>query len=342
MADSSPTTNGLLPDKMRAVIIREPGGPEVLVPAKLSTPRAAAGEVLIRVVAAGVNRPDTLQRMGLYPAPPDAPDWPGLEVSGTVAEVGAGVNGYVGGEQVVALLNGGGYAEYATAHEGSVLPLPVGMDPVKAAGLPEALFTVWYNVFDRAALAPGETLLVHGGTSGIGTTAIQLAVARGHRVFTTAGSDEKCARCLELGAELAVNYNDADFAEEVNNATDRRGVNVILDMVGGDYVQRNLACLAESGRVSMIAFLRGSRIEVDLLRLMLKRQVLTGSTLRVRSSEEKAGIAGALADEVWPLLESNAVAPVVDSVFPLDEAAAAHAHMEKGLHVGKILLSTEA
>ena len=327
---------------MQAVIIREPGGPEVLLPAELPTPRPADDEVLIRVTAAGVNRPDTLQRMGLYPAPADAPDWPGLEVSGTVAAVGEGVSRYKGGEQVVALLNGGGYAEYATAHEGSVLPLPSTIDPVNGAGLPEALFTVWYNVFDRAGLAPGESLLVHGGTSGIGTTAIQLAVARGHRVFTTAGSDEKCARCLELGAELAINYNDDDFVEKIKDATDRRGVDVILDMVGGDYVERNLSCLAESGRVSIIAFLRGSRVEVDLLRLMLKRQVITGSTLRIRSDEEKAAIAGTLAREVWPLLESGAIAPVVDSVFPLAEAAAAHARMEEGSHVGKILLRTES
>ncbi len=324
---------------MQAGLIREPGGPEVLVPAELPTPQAGADQVLIRVAAAGVNRPDTLQRMGFYPAPADAPDWPGLEVSGSVAAVGQGVSRYKGGEQVVALLNGGGYAEYATAHEGSVLPLPSTIDPVNGAGLPEALFTVWYNVFDRAALATGESLLVHGGTSGIGTTAIQLAVARGHRVFTTAGSDEKCTRCLELGAELAVNYRDDDFVEKIKDATDGRGVDVILDMVGGDYVERNLACLAESGRVSIIAFLRGSRVEVDLLRLMLKRQVITGSTLRIRSDEEKAAIAETLAREVWPLLESGAIAPVVDSVFPLAEAAAAHARMEEGSHVGKLLLS---
>jgi NADPH2:quinone reductase len=285
-----------------------------------------------------VNRPDLLQREGKYPPPPGASDVPGLEVAGTVAAVGEGVAAWRDGDEVCALVSGGGYAEYCTVPAPQCLPVPHGLSSIEAAALPEALFTVWTNVFERARLAPGETLLVHGGSSGIGTTAIQLARAFGARVFATAGSAEKCAACERLGAERAVNYREEDFVAAVSSLTGGRGVDVILDMVGGGYVPRDLLCLARDGRLALIALMGGSRAEVDL-RLVLQRWLtITGSTLRPRSVEEKERIARALRERVWPLLEAGEVAPVIHATFPLVEAAAAHRRLEAGAHVGKVVL----
>lgn len=327
-----------LPKTMKAVAIREPGGPDVLELREIGTPEPGQGEILIRVEAAGVNRPDTIQRMGLYPPPPGAPDTPGLEVAGEVAATGPGVTRWKTGDRVCALVGGGGYAEYCLAHEGHAMPIPKGLSAVEAAALPETFFTVWTNVFERGALKAGETFLIHGGTSGIGTTAIQLAVAFGARVIATAGSAEKCAACEKLGAE-AINYRDKDFTAEVKSLTGGRGADVILDMVGGDYIQKNILSAAPDGRIVSIAFLNGPTAEVNFMPVMLKRLTLTGSTLRPRSIEEKAALASALEAKVWPLIEGGRVKPLVDSTFPLADAAKAHALMESSSHIGKIVLT---
>lgn len=323
---------------MKGVVIASPGDPEVLLLTTTPMPEPGPGDVRIRVAAAGVNRPDVLQRKGFYPVPPDASPLPGLEVAGTVDAVGEGVDPAVIGERVCALCNGGGYAEYVTAPSGQVLPVPGDLSFVEAAALPETFFTVWVNVFELGALAQGESLLVHGGASGIGTTAIQLAKAFGARVYVTAGSDEKCRACVALGADGAVNHRAHDFAKEVRELTEGRGVDVVLDMIGGDYVPKNLELLRDHGRHVSIAFTRGSTAEVSMAAIMFKRLVLTGSTLRPRSRDEKAAIAASLKARVWPLLESRAVAPVIDSSFPLAEAYRAHERMETSQHIGKIVL----
>ncbi|HRF61951.1 MAG TPA: NAD(P)H-quinone oxidoreductase [Candidatus Competibacter sp.] len=327
-----------LPEMMTVIEITEPGGPEKLVPNRRPVPQPAPGEVLIQVATAGVNRPDCLQRQGGYPPPPGASDIPGLEVAGTIVALGEGVDRWRIGDPVCALLTGGGYAEYCTAPAPQCLPIPTGLTLQQAAALPETFFTVWSNVFDRARLQPGETLLVHGGTSGIGTTAIQLAKALGSRVFVTVGGVEKIQPCLDLGAERAINYREEDFVQVVKELTRNRGVDVILDMVGGDYTQRNLSALAVEGRLVFIAFLRGAKMELNLAPVMMKRLTITGSTLRARPVEHKAPIAASLQKTVWPLLASGAVYPVIDRIFPLTEAAAAHALMESNRHIGKLLL----
>ena len=327
-----------LPDSQTSIEITQPGGPEVLKPALRAMPQPGDNQLLIQVAAAGINRPDVFQRMGFYPPPPGVTDIPGLEVSGTVVAVGPGVEDYVIGDQVCALLSGGGYAEYAIAEESLCLPIPEGLDLVDAAALPETCFTVWHNLFERAELKAGEWLLVHGGSSGIGTTAIQMATAMGVNVITTAGSDEKCAVCEELGAVKAINYNQQDFVEVCQELTGS-GVNVILDMVGGDYMQRNFSACAPKARIVSIAFLRGSKTELDLLPLMLKQIVLTGSTLRAQSLENKARIAAGVESQVWPLIAEGKFKPVIHSRFPLAEAYKGHALMESSQHIGKILLS---
>lgn len=323
---------------MQCIEISEPGGPEVLVPAERETPRAGPGELLIEVVAAGVNRPDVMQRRGLYPAPPGASDLPGLEVAGTVAALGAEVSGWQVGDRVCALTNGGGYAEYVTAPAGQCLPVPDSLDLVAAAGLPETCFTVWTNVFDRGRLQPGESLLVHGGSSGIGTTAIQIACALGSTVYATAGSEEKCAACVELGASWAVNYREEDFREVLDTVTEGTGVDVILDMVGGEYINRNIQLAAVDGRIVNIAFQGGFEATVSFVPVLLKRLTLTASTLRPQSTEAKAAIATSLLERVWPLLEQGRFKPVIAATFPLTEASAAHELMESSRHIGKIIL----
>ncbi|MEM8987165.1 MAG: NAD(P)H-quinone oxidoreductase [Pseudomonadota bacterium] len=323
------------PEKMTAIEISKPGGPEVLRPVKMATPRPGDGQVLIEVAAAGVNRPDAIQRLGLYPAPPGAPDTPGLEVAGTVVAVGESVDGLAAGDSVCALVAGGGYAEYCLVDAPLALPVPKGFSLLQAASLPETYFTVWTNVFEDAKLASGETLLVHGGTSGIGVAAIQLAKAFGAKVFTTCGAEEKCAAAKTLGADLAINYRTEDFRDIVKDAG---GVDVVLDMVGGDYLPRNLSCLKPKGRHVSIAFLNGSQTEIDFMPVMLKRLRLSGSTLRARPLPEKAAIAAALREKVWPLFETGALKPVIDATFPLAEAANAHARLETSAHVGKIML----
>jgi len=329
----------VIPSTMRAVEISGPGGPDVLRPVERPVPEPGHGQILIRVHAAGVNRPDALQRAGAYAPPPDASDLPGLEAAGEVAAVGAGVTRWQVGDRVCALLPGGGYAEYAATPADHALPVPGALDMIAAAALCETFFTVWSNVFGRGRLAAGETFLVHGGSSGIGTTAIQLANARGARVFATAGSAEKCAACRDLGAELAIDYHEADFVDAVREATDGRGVDVILDMVGGDYIPRNVRALALEGRLVMIAFLGGPKAELNFAQVMARRLTLTGSTLRPQSVEAKARIAADLEREVWPLIASGRIAPVMDRTFPLAEAAAAHARMEGSAHIGKIVLA---
>lgn len=328
-----------IPKTMKAIAITAPGGPDVLQPCEIATPEPGPGEILIKVEAAGVNRPDTFQRMGFYAPPPGSPDTPGLEVAGKVVALGAGATQWNIGDPVCALVGGGGYAEYCVAHESHALPVPHGFNAIEAAGLPENFFTVWTNVFERGALKGGETFLVHGGSSGIGTTAIQLAKMFGARVFTTAGSPEKCAACLELGAEAAFNYKTQDFVAEAKALTDNRGVDVLLDMVGGDYIPRNIDTMARDGRIVSIAFLNGPTAEVNFMPVMLKRLTLTGSTLRPRSISEKAAIADALREKVWPLLSSGRVKPLIDATFPLADAAKAHVLMEKSSHIGKIILT---
>jgi putative PIG3 family NAD(P)H quinone oxidoreductase len=327
-----------IPAKMTAVAISQPGGPLVLKPEKRDVPSPAEGEILIRVRAAGVNRPDVQQRKGAYPPPPGASDLPGLEVSGEVVAVGGGASRWRLGDAVCALTPGGGYAEYAKVHESNALPVPQGFTLTEAAALPETFFTVWHNVFERGGLKAGETLLVHGGSSGIGTTAIQLASARGAYVITTAGSAEKCEACLKLGADRAVNYREQDFVAAVKEATDGRGANVILDMVGGDYVGRNYDAAAVEGRIVQIATQGGAVASADFSKLMVKRLVHTGSTLRPRTIEFKGQIAAALEAQVWPLLAARRVVPVMDMIFPLREAWRAHERMEEGEHIGKIVL----
>jgi NADPH:quinone reductase len=323
---------------MRAIEITEPGGPEVLRPATRPTPRPSVGDVLIKVAAAGVNRPDTMQRKGAYPPPPGASDIPGLEVAGTVVEVGPGVPAPTIGQTVCALVAGGGYAEYCLAPAVQCLPVPRGLSLTQAASLPETFFTVWTNVFDRGALAPGESLLVQGGSSGIGVSAIQIARAMRRRVFATAGSAAKCVACEQLGAERCVNYKTEDFVQVVNDLTDGRGVDVILDMVGGEYVARELSLLADGGRLVMISTLGGAKAEINLRLIMAKRLVVTGSTLRPRPVEFKGAIARALLENVWPLIEEGLIKPVIFQTFPLDAASDAHRLLESGEHIGKIVL----
>src|SRR5882672_492719 len=317
-----------LPSKMRAVEVSKPGGPEVLVPVERPLPVPKPEEILIKVAAAGVNRPDVLQRMGHYPVPPGASDLPGLEVAGEVAALGSSVKTFKLGDKVCALVHGGGYAEYCVAPELTALPIPKGLSLVEAAALPETFFTVWGNVYDRAKLAPGETLLVQGGSSGIGTTAIQMARATGNRVFATAGSDEKCAACVRLGAEKAFNYRTQDFEKEIQNITKGKGVDVILDMVGGDYVPKELKCIADDGRLVFIAFLRGMKTEMDISLVMRKRLTITGSTLRPRPVEFKGQLARALREKIWPLIEAGKIKPEIYKTFPLEQAAEAHRLME--------------
>ncbi len=328
-----------LPAKMRAVEIAKPGGPEVLTPTERAVPQPKAHEILVKVAAAGVNRPDILQRMGLYAVPPDASDLPGLEIAGTVAAVGAESKMWKIGDQVCALAHGGGYAEYCVVPEVQALPVPKGISLTEAASLPETFFTVYSNVFDRGGLKPGEVFLVQGGSSGIGVTAIQMAAAMGNRVFATAGSDEKCAACVKLGAEKAFNYRTQDWAEELKSATAGKGVNVILDMVGGDYVPKELKCLADEGRLVMIAFLRGNKSEVDLNEIMRKRLQITGSTLRPRTIAFKGAVARSLRERIWPLVEAGKIKPVLYKTFPLAEASEAHKLMETSQHIGKIVLT---
>jgi NADPH:quinone reductase len=321
---------------MTAIAIREPGGPDVLVPHSMARPVPQAGQLLIKVAAAGVNRPDVLQRQGGYPPPAGAPQTPGLEVAGEVVALGAGCSRYAVGDRVCALVPGGGYAEYCVAAEDNALPVPAGMSDVEAAGLPETYFTVWTNVFQRGGLQAGEVFLVHGGTSGIGSTAIQLASHFGAIVIATAGSDEKCAACLRLGANHAINYRNQDFVAVMKD----KGLEaqLVLDMVGGDYVARNIKVLAVEGRLVQIAFQQGSKLEIDLLPLMLKRLTLTGSTLRPRSVAQKAVIARDLEARVWPLLAAGHCRPVVHATFPLAQAADAHRLLETSVHTGKIIL----
>ena len=323
---------------MRAIEISAPGGPEVLRVTRRPVPVPAGNEVLIEVAAAGINRPDVLQRKGGYPPPPGASDIPGLEVAGTIVSVGAGVNEWKTGAQVCALVTGGGYAEYVAAPALQCLPVPRGLTLIEAAGLPETFYTVWVNVFERAGLKGSETLLIQGGSSGIGVTAIQMARAFGHRVFVTAGSAEKCTACEKLGASRAINYRSEDFAAVVKELTGGKGVDVILDMVGGDYVPRELACLADDGRLSLIAFLGGSKATIDMTDILRRRLTITGSTLRARSVEVKGTLARSLKQKVWPLIEAGKIKPVIYRTFRLEEAAAAHALMESSAHVGKIIL----
>ncbi|MCC6735375.1 MAG: NAD(P)H-quinone oxidoreductase [Bauldia sp.] len=324
---------------MTAIAIREPGGPDVLVPVERPVPAPAPGEILVRVAAAGVNRPDVAQRQGHYPPPPGASDIPGLEVAGEVVARGEGAAAFAVGDAVLALVPGGGYAEYCAVHETNALPVPAGTDVIAAAGIAETFFTVWSNVFGRAGLKPGETLLVHGGSSGIGTTAIQLAKAFGSLVAVTVGSDAKADACRALGADLAINYRTADFVEAVKAFTAGRGADVILDMVGGDYVARNFAAAARDGRIVQIAFLGGTTPTLDLRPIMVKRLTYTGSTLRPRPVEFKAAIARELREKVWPFLAAGTVRPVLDSTFPLRAAADAHRRMEANVHIGKVVLT---
>jgi NADPH2:quinone reductase len=324
---------------MNYVVAREPGPPEVLSLGQIPLPAPKRDEVLLRVAYAGVNRPDCLQRAGAYPPPPDASPIIGLEVSGTIVALGEGVDQWRLGDAVCALTPGGGYAEYCATPAAYCLPLPRGLSMLDAASLPENYFTVWHNLFERGRLQQGETFLVHGGSGGIGLAAIQLAKAFGARVFTTVGNAAKVAFCRDMGADHVINYREQDFAAEVAQITSKRGVDVVLDMVGGDYIQRNLKCLALEGRLVIIAFLHGSRVEVDWRHIMLKRLTVTGSTLRASPHERKAAIARTLRERVWPLFEAGKLKPVIYRVLPLQEAAAAHALMESSQHIGKIMLA---
>ena len=333
-----------LPATMRATEITAFGAPAVLQACTRPVPQPANGEVLIRVAAAGVNRPDVLQRRGHYPVPPGVSDLPGLEIAGKVVAVGADVTEWKIGDAVCALVAGGGYAEYCVAPAVQCLPVPggpKGLTMTEAASLPETFYTVWSNVFDRGGLKGNETLLIQGGSSGIGVTAIQMARAMGHRVFVTAGSEEKCAACLKLGADIAINYRTADFAATVKEATAGKGVDVILDMVGGSYVPKELKCLADEGRLVFIAMLGGAKAEIDLNEVLRRRLVITGSTLRPRPIDFKAGIARSLRAKVWPLIEAGKIKPVIFRTYPLAEAAAAHALMESSAHIGKIVLTID-
>ena len=328
-----------LPETMTAIEISEFGGPDVLKLATRPVPKPSANDVLIRVAAAGVNRPDAIQRAGHYPPPPGQSDLPGLEVSGEIVALGDGVEGVSIGDHVCALTPGGGYAEYCIAPAAHCLPVPDGVSISDAAGIPETSFTVWHNVFQRAYLRGGESFLVHGGSSGIGTTAIQLAKAMGATVYTTAGSDVKCAACRDLGADIAINYRDEDWALVLREKTEKRGVDVILDMVGGDYIQKNIDSLAIDGRLSIIAFLTGATANLTLSRFMVKRQTMTASTLRAQSDASKAAIAFELKEKVWPMFAAGQIKPIIDSKFPLTDAAQAHQRMESSGHIGKIILT---
>jgi len=327
-----------IPGTMRAVTIAGPGGPDVLTPVRIDTPTPRDREVLIRVAAAGVNRPDVLQRLGMYPVPQDADPLPGLEVAGHVVALGPGCSRWKPGDRVMALTHGGGYAEYCRVREDHCLPVPASMGLTEAAAVPETFFTVHYNVYTRGSLRTGETLLVHGGSSGIGTTAIQLARASGATVIVTAGTDEKCSFCADLGAARAINYRTEDWVAATRDFTGGQGVDVVLDMVAGPYMQKNLDILARDGRYVIIAFLQGSRAELDLRPVLGKRLSITGSTLRPQTVDEKAAIAAELERDVLPLLESGAVRPILFRTFPLEEAAAAHSLMESSRHMGKIVL----
>jgi NADPH2:quinone reductase len=325
---------------MTAIAIRAPGSPDMLVAEERDVPPPGEGEVLVKVAAAGVNRPDVMQRQGLYPPPKGATDIPGLEIAGAVASLGAGVERWRIGDEVMALVVGGGYAQYCPAHESHCLPMPPGLSMTQAAGIPETFFTVWHNTFERGRLKARETLLVHGGSSGIGTAAIQIAKAFGARVITTAGSEEKCEACRKLGADLAINYRNEDFVAATKAATAGKGADLILDMVGGDYIERNYEAAAVEGRVVQIAFQGSPKATVDFRRIMLKRLTHTGSTLRARSVADKGAIARAVEEHVLPLLAAGRVQPLIDSTFPLAQAAAAHARMETSQHIGKIVLTT--
>jgi putative PIG3 family NAD(P)H quinone oxidoreductase len=328
-----------LPARMTVIAIRAAGGPDVLVPEEREVPQPGEGEVLVKVAAAGVNRPDVMQRQGLYPPPKGATDIPGLEIAGTVAALGPAVKRWKIGDNVMALVVGGGYAQFCPAHESHCLPVPPDLSMVEAAAIPETFFTVWYNTFERGRLKSGETLLVHGGSSGIGTAAIQLAKAFGARVITTAGSAEKCDACRKLGADLAINYKSEDFVAATKTATAGKGADVILDMIGGDYIERNYEAAAVEARVVQIAFQGSPKATVDFRRLMLKRLTHTGSTLRARSVADKGAIARAVEEHAMPLIAAGRVRPVIDSTFPLAQAAAAHARMETSQHIGKIVLT---
>jgi NADPH2:quinone reductase len=325
--------------QMTAIAIAEPGGPEVLKPQTVPVPEPGAGEYLVKVAAAGVNRPDVMQRQGRYPPPEGASEIPGLEIAGEVVTAGPDTTRFKAGDGICALVAGGGYAEYCLAQEPAMLPIPKRLSMEQAAAIPETFFTVWHNVFERGGLKAGEWFLVHGGSSGIGTTAIQLAASFDAKVLTTAGTAEKCAACEKLGATRAINYRKEDFVDVVKEATDRHGADLILDMVGGDYVERNFSAAAAEGRIVQIAFMGGPVSEVNFMRLMLKRLTYTGSTLRARTVEFKGGIARALEEHVWPLIEAGKVKPVMDQTFPLEKAADAHARMESGAHIGKIVLT---
>lgn len=327
---------------MRAIVIREAGPPSVLQIEERPMPVCGPGEVLIRVAAAGVNRPDVLQRLGRYAPPPGTSDIPGLEVAGVIDAVGEGVERWQPGDLVCALLAGGGYAEYCVAPAVQCLPIPGGLDLLAAASLPEVMFTVWSNVFERGKLIAGESALIHGGSSGIGTAAIQLAHARGARVFATAGNDDKCRACEDLGAERAINYRACDFVTVVKDLTGNRGVDLVLDMVGGDYVQRNLDVLALDGRLVQIGVLGGARAEINMMAVLQRRLTLTGSTLRARPVAEKGAIARAVETSVWPLIDSGRVRPIVHATFPLEAAADAHACMESSAHIGKLVLQVQS
>jgi NADPH2:quinone reductase len=324
---------------MRAVEISQPGGPEVLRVSDVAKPAPKPNEILVKVAAAGVNRPDVLQRMGLYPVPPGASPLPGLEIAGEVVELGSEAKDWKVGDKVCALANGGGYAEFCAVPAVQALPIPGKLSMAEAASLPETFFTVWSNVYDRGRLAPGESLLVQGGSSGIGVTAIQMAAANGNRVFATAGSDDKVAACVRLGAEKAFNYKTQDWVAEVRAATGGKGVNVILDMVGGDYVPRELKCLAEEGRLVFIAFLRGAKTELPIVDVMSRRLTITGSTLRPRNAEFKGYVARNLREKIWPLIEAGRIKPQVYKTFALEQAAEAHRLMESSQHIGKIVLT---
>jgi NADPH2:quinone reductase len=328
-----------IPESMTAIEISAAGGPDVLKPKLWPTPKPGPGQVLVKVAAAGVNRPDLAQRAGAYPPPPGASPLPGLEVAGEVVLLGDGARRWQIGDSLCALVNGGGYAEYCIVEDVQGLPIPAGLDLVKAAGVPETFFTVWGNVFERGRLTAGEWLMVHGGSSGIGTTAIQLAKAFGAKVIATAGSAEKCQACLDLGADRAVEYHSEDFVKAGLEATGGRGVDLILDMVAGPYTERNLSCAAEEGRIVQIAVLGGANVTVNLARLMMKRVTLTGSTLRPRSRAFKGALARALEDQVWPLFATGQVRVVLDSTFPLAAAAEAHRRLEVGQHIGKVVLT---
>lgn len=331
-----------LPSRMTAIAIKTPGGPEVLVPQELAVPAPGPTEILIRVRAAGVNRPDVMQRKGHYPPPPGAPDTPGLEIAGEVVALGGKVTRWKAGDKVCALVAGGGYAEYCVSDEATAIAMPKGFSFVEAAALPETFMTVWHNMFERGALKAGETVLIHGGSSGIGTAAIMLAKQLGAKVIVTAGSAEKCEACRKLGADVAIDYNKEDFVAATKAATDNKGAELILDMVGGDYVERNFQAAALEGRIVQIATQKGTKVTIDLRPIMQKRLTFTGSTLRARPVADKAAIARALEARVWPWLEAGKVRPVIDSTYPLARAADAHARMETSLHVGKIVLEMSA